>query len=94
MDWGTGRLAHPLEHVRVREFDLEGEQVGTVGQGTDRRLVVEPADHLVADDRAGRGVGSRVRYHEVDTEGRGRRAEHPAQLAAPDDAECGLRGNV
>ena len=78
-----------LHHVGVCKFDFEGEEIGAFGQLRQRLAVVEAADDLVRDDGRGRAVRRGVDDDDLDPEGAGRLAEHPAELAAADDAEGG-----
>jgi len=79
-------LAHPLQRVRVREFDLVGEHVGPLAQFAERLVLVEVADDLVADDRRGGALRRGIRDDQFDAERAGGLAEHPPELAAADHA--------
>ena len=61
MDGRSGLLADLLHGVGICEFDLESEHVGALGERSDRLVVVEVADDLIADDGSRRTVRRRIR---------------------------------
>jgi hypothetical protein len=84
-----------LDRVGRDVLELVGDHVAGLGQALQGPAVVIGGDDLAGGDAAGRAVLLRIEDDDVEAEARGGLGQHPAQLAAAEDADgrAGARGN-